>query len=58
MKAIRMICPNLRCRAVLSVPETARGKKVRCKACSARISVPLPAAEPVEAGEQAKPPKA
>ena len=38
--AIKMICPNLRCRTILSVPAAARGKMVRCKSCTMRINVP------------------
>jgi hypothetical protein len=38
--AIRLICPNLKCRAILSVPPSARGKAVRCRACSMRVQVP------------------
>jgi len=37
---VRMICPNLKCRAILSVPPNARGKTVRCRQCSMRIHVP------------------
>jgi RNase P subunit RPR2 len=37
---IRMMCPNLTCRKVLSVPEVARGKTVRCKQCGTNIRVP------------------
>ncbi|QDU72285.1 hypothetical protein Pan265_21490 [Mucisphaera calidilacus] len=44
-----MICPNLKCRSVLSVPDHARGKKVRCKSCGMRIGVPMPSSNnPVE----------
>lgn len=39
-KAVRLICPNLKCRAVLSVPNTARGKTVRCRQCGMRVQVP------------------
>jgi len=39
--AIRIMCPNLRCKAVLAVPAEARGRMVRCRACSANIKVPL-----------------
>ncbi|MFP4145511.1 MAG: hypothetical protein ACLFV3_10245 [Phycisphaeraceae bacterium] len=39
--AIRMICPNLKCRAMLSVPVTARGKTVRCRQCRTHVEVPL-----------------
>jgi hypothetical protein len=38
--SVRLICPNLKCRAILSVPMTARGKTVRCRKCSMRIQVP------------------
>ena len=39
-EVIRIICPNLKCRTVLSVPGTARGKSVRCRSCGSRVSVP------------------
>lgn len=38
--SIRLICPNLRCRTVLSVPATARGQTVRCRSCGMRVQVP------------------
>ncbi|MGB0768312.1 MAG: hypothetical protein ACPGYV_11450 [Phycisphaeraceae bacterium] len=38
--AIRLLCPNLRCRTLLAVPITARGKNVRCRQCGTRIQVP------------------
>ena len=38
---LRIICPNLKCRTILSVPQTARGKSVRCKVCGNRFAVPL-----------------
>ncbi len=44
MTAIRLICPNLKCRAVLAVPPQARGKTVRCRQCGMRVNVPQPAA--------------
>jgi len=37
---VRMMCPNLKCRAVLSVPGHARGKTVRCRQCGARVRIP------------------
>ncbi len=37
---VRLICPNLNCRTVLSVPESTRGKLVRCRACRSRVRVP------------------
>jgi len=38
--SIRLICPNLRCRALLAVPTNARGKNVLCRQCGTRIQVP------------------
>ncbi|MFW6060801.1 MAG: hypothetical protein ACODAQ_11520 [Phycisphaeraceae bacterium] len=43
---VRLICPNLRCRSVLAVPGTARGRMVRCRKCGTRVQVPeAPAAK-------------
>ncbi|MBO6514595.1 MAG: hypothetical protein JJ974_11580 [Phycisphaerales bacterium] len=44
-QSLRMMCPNLTCRKVLSVPEAARGKTVRCKQCGTNIRVPNKATE-------------
>lgn len=38
--AIRLICPNLKCRQILVAPTSARGKAVRCKSCGIRVRVP------------------
>lgn len=38
--SVRIMCPNLLCRKVLAVPQSARGKTVRCKACSTAIRIP------------------
>jgi len=46
--SVRIICPNLKCRAILSVPSSARGKTVRCRQCAMRVNVPKPAAKAVE----------
>jgi len=40
--AVRLLCPNLKCRTILSVPVSARGKTVRCRSCGMRIQVPQP----------------
>lgn len=40
-KIIIVLCPHLRCRAALQVPETARGKQVRCGHCGTNFKVPL-----------------
>ena len=37
---VRLICPNLKCRAILSVPTATRGKTVKCRQCGVRITVP------------------
>lgn len=37
---ITIICPNLRCRSVLQIPEHARGQKVRCAHCGRNLLVP------------------
>jgi hypothetical protein len=39
-KAITLICPNLRCRCLLQVPEKIRGSKVRCGRCGKNFIVP------------------
>ena len=39
--AVTLMCPNLLCRKVLMVPETARGMRVRCSYCGTLLFVPL-----------------
>ena len=36
----QLICPNLRCRKILSVPEEVRGKLVKCQFCHTMFRVP------------------
>lgn len=60
---VRMLCPNLRCRAVLAVPGVARGQVVRCRKCGTRVKVPANAglpdsAEPTAARESPSSPPA
>jgi hypothetical protein len=43
---VQMLCPNLRCRRILSVPEQVRGKLVQCHHCSTLFRVPVTAARP------------
>ncbi len=38
--AAQLICPNLRCRKILSVPDEARGKVVKCQYCQTTLRVP------------------
>ncbi len=37
---ITLLCPRLTCRAVLSVPDKVRGKRVRCAECGVSFMVP------------------
>lgn len=39
--AVTIMCPNLRCRKILIVPNTARGTRVRCAYCSTVLMVPM-----------------
>jgi hypothetical protein len=41
MEFITLICPNLKCRKTLQVPESVRGKIVKCGYCMSTFSVPL-----------------
>ena len=43
---VQLLCPNLKCRKILSVPEEIRGKLVKCQYCQTMIRVPLPKTEP------------
>lgn len=53
---VTLLCPNLRCRAILQVPDACRGKKVRCGQCGIALAVPVGtakagAAEPAKGGK-------
>ncbi len=37
---VQLLCPNLRCRKVLSVPDAVRGKLVKCQHCQTNFRVP------------------
>lgn len=37
---VQLICPNLRCRKVLNVPEAVRGRIVKCQHCTTLLRVP------------------
>ncbi len=52
MSSVKIMCPKLTCRKILAVPETARGKTVKCKSCSTIIKVPAkaPVVEKTERG--------
>lgn len=36
-----IICPNLKCRKILSVPDELRGKQVKCQHCQTLLRVPV-----------------
>ncbi len=57
-RIIRIMCPNLVCLSVLSVPERARGKLVRCGGCGVNIRIPQSKTEnpTADASEPAPPP--
>src|SRR6266478_2033933 len=38
--AVQICCPNLRCRKLLSVPDSVRGKMVKCLHCQTVLRVP------------------
>ena len=52
---IQLICPNLRCRKFLSVPDEVRGKLVKCHQCQTMLRVPDTSAKPALAGAAGKP---
>ncbi len=49
--AVSLLCPNLKCRKVLSVPDEVRGKMVKCQFCQNTFRVPdaRPVGKPVVA---------
>ncbi|MDZ4754193.1 MAG: hypothetical protein SGJ11_06810 [Phycisphaerae bacterium] len=38
---LRIMCPQLGCQRILAVPQTARGKLVRCRNCGTNIKIPM-----------------
>ncbi len=46
--AVQLLCPNLRCRKVLAVPEEVRGKLVTCQFCRQKFRVPEAQAHPCQ----------
>ena len=46
-----IVCPNLKCRKILSVPDELRGKSVKCQHCQTVLRVPdvnTPPAKPAK----------
>jgi hypothetical protein len=50
----QLICPNLKCRKILSVPDEARGKLVRCQHCKTMFRVPDNKRDPATSPPAAK----
>ena len=42
MNVVTIICPSLKCRRALQVPDNVRGQLVRCKHCGTTFLVPQP----------------
>jgi hypothetical protein len=40
--SVQLLCPNLKCRKILSVPDELRGKLVKCQFCQTMLRVPSP----------------
>ena len=36
----QLMCPNIKCRKILSVPDEARGRVVKCSHCQTQMRVP------------------
>jgi hypothetical protein len=51
---VTIVCPHLRCRSLLQVPENVRGKKVRCSRCGKNFIVPKGKEEKKPAGTPSK----
>jgi hypothetical protein len=51
----QLICPNLRCRKILSVPDEVRGKVVKCQPCQTMFRVPASTPARVGAGAASAP---
>ncbi len=51
-ETVRIMCPNLSCRRVLAVPESARGKTVRCKNCGTSVTIPAAKSTPPQSGKK------
>ena len=50
---VQLICPNLRCRKILAVPDEVRGKLVKCQHCQTMFRVPEARPQPSPAGAAA-----
>jgi hypothetical protein len=56
---VQLLCPNLKCRKILQVPNEVRGKLVKCQHCQTMLRVPASKLDPaVEESAKAQPGKA
>ncbi len=44
--AVTIMCPNLRCRKILMIPDSMRGSRVRCSYCGMVLRVPKSSERP------------
>ena len=44
--SVQLLCPNLKCRKILSVSDEVRGKLVKCQYCQTMLRVPPAKQEP------------
>lgn len=51
--SVQLLCPNLKCRKNLSVPEELRGKLVKCQFCQSMLRIPAAKPHPTPAGAAA-----
>ena len=49
--SVQLLCPNLKCRKILSVPADVRGKLVKCQYCQTMLRVPTPKTETAGAAQ-------
>ena len=47
--AVHVICPSLRCRKILELPDNVRGRTVTCRYCSMEFRVPQIRRRPLDA---------
>jgi len=45
---VTLLCPRLSCRAILRVPDSVRGERVRCSECGLAFVVPKHAKSPAQ----------
>jgi hypothetical protein len=55
--SVQLLCPNLKCRKILSVSDELRGKLVKCQYCQTMLRVPSPKTEPATVGPAAAKPQ-